>query len=104
MRTMALRGQAAAEPQLGGYTEDLGYLEAMFPEYELSGALEQSIHVVVGDVDPGDRARVLPCARSGIGLWFGTALVLHGDDAGRHACPAPWEDATALEACRGVGW
>jgi hypothetical protein len=104
MLTMALRGPAVAGPQPGRYTDDLEYLEAMFPEYDFSGSLDESIHLVVGDVDSGGVARALLYAGSDSGLWFGTELVLHGDDAGRHTCPAPWEEAMTIDACWVVDW
>ncbi len=104
MLTTALRGQAAAEPALGGYTDDSEYLGSMFPEYDFSGASDESIHVIVGDVDPNDGAHVLLYTRSESGTWFGTALVRHGEGAGRHTCVSPWEESMTLAACVGVVW
>jgi type II secretory pathway pseudopilin PulG len=104
MLTTALRGEAAAQPELGRYTEDPAYLKAIFPEYDFSGAFDESIHVVVADVEPDDGARVLMYTRSRSGMWFGTALVLHGDGAGRHTCLSPWEDTMTPAACTGVAW
>jgi hypothetical protein len=104
MLTTALRGEAAAQPELGRYTDDLGYLEAIFPEYDFSGTSDESIHVVVGDVEQEDGARVLLYTRSKSGTWFGTALVLHGEQAGRYTCVSPWQDVMTLSGCLGEVW
>jgi hypothetical protein len=104
MLTTGLRGEAAAQPELGRYTDDPGYLEAIFPEYDFTGESDSSIHVVVGDVESGDGARVLLYTRSRSGMWLGTALVLHGENAGRHTCVSPWQDAMTLNGCLGEVW
>jgi type II secretory pathway pseudopilin PulG len=101
--TNGARVVAALQPELGSYTDDVATLEAASPGLDFSGAEPESIHVVVGDVDPGDAGQVLLYGRSVTGSWFGLRLVLTGPDAGRHTCIGSEADMT-LEACSGLTW
>jgi len=101
--TNAAKVEAALAPELGGFTDDATWLEAVMPELDFSGVTSKSIHVALGQIEPGDRGRVLLYSRSVTGDWFGLQLVLEGGDAGRHTCKGDLEDMT-LATCTGVAW
>lgn len=101
--TNAAKVVAALEPRLGGYTDDAVLLEAASHGVDFSGTEPRSIHVVAGDVQPGDDGQVLLYARSMTGRWFGLRMVLLGEEAGRHTCIGN-EDDMQLAACVGTRW
>ena len=101
--TSAARAEAALAPELGGFTDDPTWLEAVMPEFDFSGITAGSVHVVLGHTEPGDRGRVLLYSRSVTGDWFGLQLVLDGSDAGRHTCRGDLGDMTPAD-CMGVDW
>lgn len=101
--TSAARAEAALAPELGGFTDDPTWLEAVMPEFDFSGSTARSVHVVLGHTEPGDRGRVLLYSRSVTGDWFGLQLVLDGSEAGRHTCKGDLEDMTPA-GCLGLGW
>ena len=103
MLTTAARGEAALDPALNGYTDDPQVLGDAFPEYDFSGADPRSIHVVVGDVEQGDRGQVLLYSWSLSDRWFGLRLVRSGPEAGRHTCAGSLAEMT-LPDCAGVRW
>jgi prepilin-type N-terminal cleavage/methylation domain-containing protein len=103
MLTTAARGEAALDPELGGYTDDPAVLAAAFPEYDFSGTTPESIHVVVGDVEDRDDAQVLLYTWSRTDRWFGLRLVRSGPDAGRHTCVGALARMT-LPDCDGREW
>ena len=81
--TNAARAEAVLAPELGGFTDDLTWLEAAMPELDFGGVTARSMHMTIGHTEPGDRSRVLLYSRSMSGDWFGLQLVLDGGDAGR---------------------
>jgi len=104
MLTTAMRGEVFLLDEDGGYTADADALAGVFPEYDFSGAAAESIHLSVGDVEAGDRAKVMMYARSETGAWLGIVLVLHGDAAGRHTCISESELDMTIAACTGTAW
>jgi prepilin-type N-terminal cleavage/methylation domain-containing protein len=103
MLTTAMRGEVFLLDD-GGYTADGDALEAVFPEYDFTGSTPESIHLLVGDVEDGDRGKVMMYARSETDLWLGIVLVLHGDAAGRHTCQSESEIDMTLDGCTGTAW
>ena len=65
----------------------------------------ESVHLVVADVNPGDRQQMLMYARSPSGTWFGIRLVNEGGLAGRHTCEDPdVANVSDIALCAGVAW
>ena len=52
--TSAVRAEAALAPELGEFTDDPTWLEAAMPEFDLSGTTAGSVHVVLGETEPGE--------------------------------------------------
>jgi hypothetical protein len=101
--TNAARAATAIEVELERFPADPAVLAAAMPELDFSGVPARSIHLVVGDVVPGDGGQILLYSRSVAGDWFGLRLVRSGAAAGRHTCEGDLA-AMTLEACTGTVW
>jgi prepilin-type N-terminal cleavage/methylation domain-containing protein len=111
MLTNAAKAEAATQANsLDGAYVDGAALGLIEPSYDTTGATDESIHVVLGDVEDGGDliladGQVLLYARSQSGTWFGIRLVAAGDEAGRHTCSG--DDAASVSAiatCVGSSW
>jgi len=101
--THAAIAEAGVRLLTGSFTDAAADIAAMSSTLDLSGA-PAAIHVVVGDVEPGDRRRVLLYARSQSGTWFGVHLVDSPAESGRWTCSGGAEADMTFAACDGHDW
>ena len=103
--TTGMKVEAAYQADGNGFTGALATLSAQEPGLDWSGVADESIHVVVGDVVPGDGAQVLLYSMSGSDTWFGLRLVVAGASAGRYTCQGAAEaNVDELTDCMGTAW
>ena len=69
--TTGLKAESAIAASGGGFTANAAALAAEEPSLDWTGTNPEDVHVVVGDVIPGDNAQVLLYTRSNTGTWFG---------------------------------
>lgn len=88
------------------FIDDLAVLAGREPSLRWDNAVDEAVHVVVGDVSiPGDHRQVLLYMKSASGAWFGLREVQAGADAGTHRCRGAAEaDVDTLAACLGDNW
>lgn len=103
--TTALKAESAIAASGGGFTANAAALSAEEPSIDWSGVDPEDVHVVVGDVIPGDNAQVLLYTRSNTGTWFGLRRVVAGAGAGRFTCSGTAEaNVDDLADCTGTVW
>lgn len=103
--TTALKAESAYAASGNGFTTSAVLLAAEEPSLDWTGVDPDDVHVVVGDVFPGDSAQVLLYARSNTGTWFGLRRVVAGAGAGRFTCSGIAEaNVDDLADCTGTAW
>ena len=103
--TTGVKAEASYAAANTGFTAVLAELQAEEPSLDWTGATDESIHFVVGDVVPGDNAQVLLYSISSSGTWFGIKLVVAGASAGRYTCSGSIEaNVDELTDCMGTDW
>lgn len=103
--TTAVKAEASFSASGNGFTTSVAVLSAEEPSLDWSGATDQSIHVVVGDVLPGDSAQVLIYSKSNTSTWFGVRMVVAGASAGQYTCSGSAEaNVDDLADCTGNDW
>jgi len=103
--TTGLKAESAYAAAGNGFTTVAALLQAEEPSLDWTGVADDSIHVVVGDVVPGDAAQVLLYSRSNTGTWFGLRRVVAGAGAGRYTCSGVAEaNVDELTDCTGSVW
>jgi hypothetical protein len=78
--------------------------DGLIPEIELGNAKDDSIRIVLGDVNPDDDNQVLLYARSASGRWIGLKPVAIGAGSGRFTCSGDEEADMTLVDCNGSQW
>jgi prepilin-type N-terminal cleavage/methylation domain-containing protein len=101
--THAAMAEEGFRLQTGSFTDIAADIDAIASSLDFSGA-EWSVHLVVGDVDPGDHRRVLLYARSRGGQWFGMHLAESDVASGRYTCTGGAEADMTLAGCIGHDW
>ena len=91
------RAAMAVFAEEGEHTDDAATLGYFTPDLDLSGSVDDSVHVVL---DPDDSARVLLYSRSDSGAWFGLRL----DRLAETTCAGDAEGDMTLDACSGNDW
>ncbi len=101
----ASKAQSSLAANNDTFTNVLADLQAEEPSVDWSGVDPEDVHVVLGDVQPGDNRQVLLYSRSNTGTWFGLRIVRQGAQAGRYTCSGA--AATAVDEmtdCTGQDW
>lgn len=103
--TTASKAEAAYSAAGNGFTANAALLAAEEPSLDWTGVADDSMHLVVGDVLPGDAAQVLIYSKSNTGTWFGIKLIVAGASAGRYTCSGAAEaNVDELSDCTGTDW
>jgi type IV pilus assembly protein PilA len=106
----AIKAQASynASDTTTGFSAVEAVMEAEESSLDWSGAADDSIHVVVGDVIAGDAQQVLVYTKSNTGTWFGLKLVTQSNGAitaGQFTClGATAASVDGLADCLGNDW
>ena len=102
---IAMEAQNTFAADRDGFTADPVLLTEEESSIDWSGATDESMHVVIGDVLPGDSRQVLLYTVAANGIWFGQKTVRSGPDAGRYTCEGTTEaDVDQLADCTGLDW
>lgn len=101
----ASKAQSSLAANDDAFTNVVADLEAEEPSIDWSGTDPEDVHVVLGDVQPGDNRQVLLYSRSNTGTWFGLRIVRQGAQAGRYTCSGSAESAVdEMTDCTGQDW
>lgn len=106
----AIKAEASynASDTASGFSAVAAVMEAEESSLDWSGATDDAIHVVVGDVLVGDAQQVLVYTKSNTGTWFGLKLVTQSNGpitAGQFTCAgATAASVDDLADCTGNDW
>ena len=101
----ASKAQSALAADSDSFTNVVADLQAEEPSIDWTGATDDAMHIVLGNVQPGDNRQVLIYSRSNTGTWFGLRIVRQGAQAGRYTCEGAAEsDVDEMADCTGNDW
>jgi len=101
---IALKTEEIFAADDGTYTTDASTLAALEPSIDWSGATDDSIHIVVGNL-PDEPTSVLVYSKSKSGHWFGVRQVRTGAQGGRYECVGSVStEVDELAECAGHDW
>ncbi|MDH3499239.1 MAG: prepilin-type N-terminal cleavage/methylation domain-containing protein [Acidimicrobiia bacterium] len=101
----ATKAQSSLAADRDSFTDIVADLQAEEPSLDWSGIDDEDVHVVVGDVVPGDNRQVLLYTRSNSATWYGVRIVRLGVQAGRYTCEGPAAtDVDDMADCAGRTW
>jgi type IV pilus assembly protein PilA len=102
---IAMEAQNTFAADRDEFTADPALLDDEESSIDWSAATDESMHVVIGDVLPGDSRQVLLYTKSANDVWFGQKTVRSGPDAGLYTCRGTAEaDVDELADCSGLDW
>jgi len=106
----AIKAEASfnASDATTGFSAVAATMAAEESSLDWTGATDESIHVVVGDVVAGDAQQVLVYTKSNTGTWFGLKLITQSNGAilaGQFTCLGATEATVDdLADCTGNDW